>query len=76
MNILKFPHLEVEIKALIVSPIEIIINSEPNRALKQLFLAEYVKLVNEAVSQEDFDVNFTFLVFCGHSIMFRDAYNE
>ena len=76
MNILKFPHLEVEIKALIVSPIEIIINSEPNRALKQLFLAEYVKLANEAVSQEDFDVNFAFLVFCGHSIMVKDAYNE
>jgi hypothetical protein len=76
MNILKVAHLEIEIKTLIVSPIEIVINSEPNRALKQLFLVEYIKLMNEANNQEDFDVNFAFLVFCGQSIMIRDAYNE
>jgi hypothetical protein len=61
---------------LLVSPIEIIITSEYCKSLKQEFILEYIKIINEAVNKEDNEVNYIFIVFCGQSLFIRDSYSE
>ena len=76
LGIISHPTLEIDIKVLLVSAIEVLLNCEHFKTVKMDFSKEYIRLINEAVGKEDGSMDFVLLVLCGQSIFVKESYSE